>query len=483
MRASRTDLLITAVFATVLLANIAHHEMWRDETLAWMIARTADTPARLFAALHYDGHPGLWHILLWPLTRLTANPAAMQGLHALLGLAIIAMVGLASPFTRWERALVLGGYFLSYEYTVISRNYAIGVLLALLHVQARLRAPDAITRNTALLALLANTNVFAGFLSGALALDYARERLMAGTPPRRLLPGALLYLAGLALAIATVWPAADRSLEIVHPITFQPNPGSILASLVRFVGIGLAPVLDMLPRDTLAGLLREDAGLPEALPFLAPALALLACAILALRGSRAAVGIFLLTTLAAALFGHLIYAVALRHWGIVFTAFLACLWLTRGAGAPPNRFATVLLALGVLAGGRMAAIQWTIPFSMAGPTARWIAASPSANRTLVGWKDAHTANVAALLGRDITMPQCRCTAPRAVFDRTRDGFARDQLPASLARLAPPGSLFLSTEPLTMDERAALARRGRPASLLTSQTGAWTDENFWVYALD
>ena len=482
-RIAPVDLLITAVFGALLIVNIAHHELWRDETLAWMIARTSDTPLQIFHALHYDGHPGLWHGMLWPLTRLTANPAAMQALHAVIALALIALVGLASPFRRWERVLLLGGYYLSYEYTVISRNYAIGILLALLHVHARLRAPTAITRNTLLLALLANTNIFAGFLSGALALDYARDRLMAGTRLRQLLPGALLYAAGLALAMATVWPAADRSLEIAPPLTGALDPGHMLASLIRFVSIGLVPAMDMLPTAGYHALVQENATFPAALPFLAPALAILATALLALRGHGAATGIFLLTTLLAALFGHFIYAIALRHWGIVFVAFIACLWLARGAGARPNAYSAALLAIGLLTGLRSEAIQWIIPFSMAGPTARWITASPYASRPLIGWKDAHTANIAAHLGRDLTMLQCRCTAPRAVFNRARDGFTRDQIPATLASLATTPSLFLSTDPLTAEEIADLRRAGRTTALVSSQTGAWTDENFWIYAVD
>ena len=178
MSTRRIDILIAAGFAVLLLANIAHHEMWRDETLAWMIVRTAHSPAGLFAALHYDGHPGLWHLLLWPATWVTTDPVAIKVVHAPIGLAIIGLVALASPFSRLERVLILGGYYLGFEYLVISRNYAIGILLALLHAQARVRAPDKVLLNSALLALMANTNVYAAIFSGVLALDYARERVV-----------------------------------------------------------------------------------------------------------------------------------------------------------------------------------------------------------------------------------------------------------------------------------------------------------------
>ena len=72
---------LTAVYALVLAFGLAHHEMWRDELQAWLLARDSAGPADLFANLKYEGHPALWHLLLMPLTRLTASPVAMQALH------------------------------------------------------------------------------------------------------------------------------------------------------------------------------------------------------------------------------------------------------------------------------------------------------------------------------------------------------------------------------------------------------------------
>ena len=375
--------------------------------------------------------------------------------------------------------MLLGGYFLGFEYTVISRNYGIGLLLALLYAHSRATAPQAVWLNAVLLALLANTHVYCTILAGVLALEYLVERLRAGTRP--VLP-ALLAAAGFVLAAATVWPAPDISREMTHPLEAALSPGHLVKTAIRFA-IGLAPVrLTPLSWEFLL-FPPERAGMLEVLPYLVVAIALFTAAALVLRRDRAALLVFLATSAGAVLLGHLLYAVAVRHWGIIFTAFLACLWMARLRGAGRSRFLPVLLALGAIGGGEALFLQWHQPFSMALATARWIEASPYAARPLIGVPDAETAAVAALLARDITMPECACTAPRAVFTTARDGFTRPMLPDRLARLAGPASLLVSTWELTPAEIAALAARGLQANEVATLTGAWTDENFRLYTLD
>jgi hypothetical protein len=120
---------------------------------------------------------------------------------------------------------------------------------------------------------------------------------------------------------------------------------------------------------------------------------------------------------------------------------------------------------------------------MAGATARWIAASDYAARPLIGWPDAHTAAVAAFLDRDIAMPQCGCVAPRAVFNRARDGFQRADLPGAVNRMMAAPSLLLTIVDLSPAEIAAFAGQGILVRLVTAQIAAWSDESYRVYSLD
>ena len=52
-----------------------HHEMWRDEIQAWLIARDSASPIEVLYHLNrYDGHPGLWHLCLYILKFITWSP-------------------------------------------------------------------------------------------------------------------------------------------------------------------------------------------------------------------------------------------------------------------------------------------------------------------------------------------------------------------------------------------------------------------------
>ncbi len=474
------DALITFGFAVLFVANIAHHAMWSDELLAWMIARTADGPAGLFGALHYDGHPGLWHALLWPVTRVTGDPRAMQVVHGAIGLMLIGLIGLCSPFSRGERALLMGGYFLAFEYTVLSRNYGIGLLLALLY--ARQRARGTVLGGAVLLGLLANTHLYAAILSAVLALELADARLREGWTVPRLLHGALVYVAAVGLAVVTVWPAADISGEQTHLLADVASLGHLLKTVVRFVAIGLAPVRAEPLAWNFLLFVPERSGVVDLWPYLAATAGLLAMVAAALRDRPRLLAVFLVTSLGAALFGHLVYAVAVRHWGIVFTALVTCLWMARANGGARSRLVAVLLVIGAIGGVQAQVLQWDRPFSMAEATARWIAGSDVRDRALIGFDDTHTPAVAAFLGRPMAMPECDCVAARASFNRARDGFRRDTLPAALDRLLGAEALLVASTVFGAEEIGRIGALGMTLTLLHAETGGWTSESFWVYGL-
>ena len=111
---------------------MSHHEMWRDEMMAWLLARDAATPWQVFSLIKYEGHPGLWYLLIWPFAHLSWNPAWMQALHALIAGAAVFVLLRYAPFSWPLRVVLALGYFLAYEWAVIARNYAVSVLLLFL---------------------------------------------------------------------------------------------------------------------------------------------------------------------------------------------------------------------------------------------------------------------------------------------------------------------------------------------------------------
>ena len=67
------NLILVLVYAGLTLYTLLHHEPWRDEAQAWLLARDLG-PVELLHQLPMEGTPGLWHFLLMFLKFLNLIP-------------------------------------------------------------------------------------------------------------------------------------------------------------------------------------------------------------------------------------------------------------------------------------------------------------------------------------------------------------------------------------------------------------------------
>jgi len=118
----------------------------------------------------YEGHPFLWYYVLYLVSRLSSS---FVTLHFVTVALVVTAAGLwlrYAPLPRILRVLLLGSYYLVYEYGVISRTYALGLLLtfwfcALYHPRRIRYVPSAI-----LLSLLAATSMYGMLMAVALGV-------------------------------------------------------------------------------------------------------------------------------------------------------------------------------------------------------------------------------------------------------------------------------------------------------------------------
>src|SRR5215218_6745393 len=108
-----------AAAVTLAFLVVAGLGVLRDEMQAWMFAADSASPAEMLHAMRYEGHPPLWHLLLFLVSRLTRHPQAMQLLNLLFATASVWLFARWAPFPRRIRALFAFGYFPLYEYGVI----------------------------------------------------------------------------------------------------------------------------------------------------------------------------------------------------------------------------------------------------------------------------------------------------------------------------------------------------------------------------
>ncbi|HEY7413010.1 MAG TPA: hypothetical protein VII13_19885 [Vicinamibacteria bacterium] len=410
--------LLLAAYAALVGTGLALHEPWRDEMLFWGIARRAGTPADMLAELRHLGHAWLWPAVLWVVARATGDARGMQAVHLVLACAAAGVLLWRAPFGRGPKALLLGGYFLSYEYAVLSRDYVFGVLGtfgACALVVRRAPAPLALG---ATLALMAQANAYALVLACALGLSAVAEGWARGGGRRgHALAGAVLAVAGVGAGLLQILPPEGniflegRSLDLT---------GGALGRALAGAWKGLVP----LPRlDTphfwntnlLDGFPGAQAGL-AALLLLAPLLRLLdrPAALVLWVGGNAALLLFVV----------LLDFGGARHYGHFFLLLVAAGWLARGgtrrrvAGALPPAVervaaraalpaATALLAAHAAAAACAHALDARLPFSRSREVAAYLRARGWSAAPVVAHRDFATKAVADWLERPFYHPVSR----------------------------------------------------------------------------
>lgn len=211
----RFSLILTILFFLVALYGLLHHEMWRDEHQAWLVARDAHSYAQVFDNLRYEGNPALWHSLLFVITRITSDPWGMQFIHLLIATGFIFLFTRYAPLSTFHKILFTFGYFPLYEYAVISRSYGLGILLVfIVCVLYKNRKANYLWMGLAL-ALLANVTIYGAILSlafaGILLLDYITEQEKSSRSTLFLASGGALFLLGFILSIYQILPEPDNS--------------------------------------------------------------------------------------------------------------------------------------------------------------------------------------------------------------------------------------------------------------------------------
>ena len=409
---------LTSVYGLVLSFALFHHEMWRDEIQAWLLARDSADVFELFHNLKYEGHPGLWHLLLMPVTRLTNSPVGMQILHLMIATTTIFIVAKYAPFSTLQKSLFTFGYFPLYEYGVISRNYALGLLFVVVIcvlLRRRWRHPLWLSL---VLGLMSHTSVHACIIAISvtfgLVLDYWLNRRAlaadAAVDVRRIYTGFSIVCGGTLFSVLQMSPAADSGLWGVG------NQGNgILWFMVLIQRAFFSPVFSII-RETQA----PSWGLE--VPLGVSVCALLAIIVACYWRRPVAQIVLLCCAIGLSKFFILIYGGSLRHYGFFMIVLLLLLWggrhlttwsrsedtLMKGAGASfGGMLLTGLLAIHTLSGLKAVAVDMERPFSLGKRVAEYIQVENLHSLPMIGEKDTCVTPVVGYLRQKRTIHYVR----------------------------------------------------------------------------
>jgi hypothetical protein len=319
--------LLILAYVIISLAGILHHELWLDESHHWLLSRDSESIAQLWTNTRYEGHPIMWNVLLYVITRLSWNPVWMQLLHICISTAAVAVFVRKAPLGLMVKVLFIFGYFMLFEYNLISRNYSLGAFFLFLSCALFERRREKFLLLSLCLALVANTHLMfaviaVAFFVTAIIGDFSFSK--------KYMAGCAIFGIGLLAAFIQVSPPGDSH--------FLHNAAQVDISEKFIKGfVSLFKGLFAVPNFTSIHFWNSNLFVAFSKP-LTSIFAVLAYGIpLLLFKSRKTLFFVYLGLLGTQLFFYLTQLGATRYDGMTYMITIAALWIDQTLRSPINK--------------------------------------------------------------------------------------------------------------------------------------------------
>lgn len=163
------NFVIIIIYSVLTLIGTLNHELWVDEAQAWNIARDNDL-AGILGAMKYEGHPPLWHFVLYGFAHMGFSCLAVSIISWVISVAAVAVILFKFQFPfPLKLAIIFSSGFIFYN-SVVSRVYCLVILLlCLIAVMYSKRRKHPVLFGL-LVALLANTHICVCGIVGAIGI-------------------------------------------------------------------------------------------------------------------------------------------------------------------------------------------------------------------------------------------------------------------------------------------------------------------------
>lgn len=319
---------IFGMYSIMAFSSLFYHEMWADELHSWNIAKGSTSLGNLISNTRFEGHPPSWLVLLWGITKITHNPLYMQVAQVLIAVLVVFLLLFYSHLPLVSKAMIPFGYFFLFEYGILSRNYALGVLFGFLTciVLKREFKYKSLAYYTLLL-MMSNVHLLAMLLAGSLHL-YFLLQVAEQENKRRVVLHILLGI--LVFLPATGFIAAPSGSGSTIAILISKSSVSQLAIALQ------APLRSFIPMPAwwtyhfwntqfLLSLKDQYPFLKLVIPVCS--LVLLACAGNLLKADRKSCLVFVANSIMTFVVSLIFSLHTERYAGYIFIGFVTALWL------------------------------------------------------------------------------------------------------------------------------------------------------------
>ncbi len=262
----KTGLLVLFLYTAGIIIVSSFHELWFDETQAWLIARCASYKEILTYIPHYEGHPPLWHLLLSVFAKNGAPvDFTLKAINTVFSVTAMALLIFRSPFPKIVRYLLPFTFYFFYQYGVLSRPYSLAmVAFMLLAITYKDRNAHP-WRYILVLSLLCLVSAYGIMLAGGLCIVWTFEILSELIRNKKMKFFwkdmrfySLCFILALAIVlIITILPADDcYYIGVENELSFIDKLKS-LSDYEYFI---------ILPFESWSGLLMGSKGLTDNIP-------------------------------------------------------------------------------------------------------------------------------------------------------------------------------------------------------------------------
>ncbi len=382
---ARFAFLLAAVFFVLCLTTMLQHEMWRDELHSWLIARDSSSISRLLVNKMYEGHPDLWYLCLYAISRVFREPIAMQVFHLLIATTSIYLLARFAPFSRLQKVLLSFGYYFLFEYASISRNYALGILFLIIFSILFKDRRQKHFLLAGLLFLLMQTSFYGLLIALPLGMILVGEHLFPGRGRRRDwagLAGDLLILTlGAYLSIQRIQPPPDSGIYLGWRTSLQVR---YLQRVLTLIWKAYFPLPRPIYHFWDTNFLDWYRGWQVAL-----SLSLLIFFSIFFIKKPVVLFFYLFATLSLLIFSYVKIFGSIRHYGHLFIILIFSLWLDHyyPPWKRPGRVSSLLtrasrrcfpalflliLITNIIGGGQAVIMDWLHPFTRSRDVAEYI---------------------------------------------------------------------------------------------------------------
>ncbi|MEI6696300.1 MAG: hypothetical protein WCO13_09535 [Bacteroidota bacterium] len=415
------------------------HEPWRDEMQAFSIANTSNSLAELINATRYEGHPSLWFIILFFITRFTSSILLIQLIHlAIMSTGVFVFLKYA-PIKMIQKIIIIFGYYFIYEYSLLFRCYAIGI--SLLFIACVLIERKKIILSGILLFFVFQSNVYSLFLGTSIWMIcfFSFYKVSAW----KTILASIIVVAGILLFFFTVLPLQDAGYAAGYQLKFLPilsNAINIWKSFIVIPKLDVhfwnSSILDSLSETNALLIMRIGSG------FIA-----FFC-LFYLRKSNKAVIFFLISTITIILFSAIKFDGYLRHNGHIFISFIIALWIkeifpnktseitafdkTKGIIAQlyhkinKDYLLNTLLLMHVFSGLLAYSYEYRYSFSKAKEVASYLKENKMTDFQIIGHSDFSISTIAAMLNKKIYYPTSKDYFTHIVWNNKRNENVTDE---------------------------------------------------------